>query len=118
MVSSYSQLLQSRVAAQLPLALVIIPHTKCKVLHLGWGNHKHRYKLGRKWLESSPEEVDLGVLVDERLNMSWQRALAAQKANRIQGCIKRRMAKSRQRVAILPLCSAFVRPPPGGWDIL
>ena len=41
---------------------------KCRVLHLGWGNLKHR--LCRKWLGCSPEEKDLGVLVNERFNMS------------------------------------------------
>ena len=37
---------------------------KCKVLHLGWGNFKHRYRLGGQWLESSPEKKDLRVSVD------------------------------------------------------
>jgi len=82
---------------------------KCKVLHVGRGNPKHKYRLGREWLKSSPEKKNLGLLVDEKLNTSRQCVLAAQKANRILGCIKRSVG-SRLRVVIVPLYSALVTP--------
>jgi len=83
---------------------------KCKVLHMGQGSPEHKYRLGREWIESSPEEKDLGVLVDEKLNVTWLCVLAAQKANRILGCIKSSVA-SRSREVTLPLCSGET--PPG-----
>ncbi|RMC04390.1 hypothetical protein DUI87_19211 [Hirundo rustica rustica] len=73
---------------------------RCEVLHLSQGNPKHEYRLGREWIESRPGEKDLGVMVDENVNMTWQCVLGAQKANIILGCIKRSVT-SRSREAIL-----------------
>ena len=52
---------------------------ECKVLPLGRNNPRHQYMLGTDQLESSSAVKDLGVLVENELNMSQQHILTAKK---------------------------------------
>ncbi|KAJ7419758.1 hypothetical protein BTVI_24241 [Pitangus sulphuratus] len=61
--------------------------TKCKVLHLDWGNHQYQYRMSDEWIQTSPVEKDWGIMVDEKLDMCWQWVLTAQKTDFILGCI-------------------------------
>ena len=54
-------------------------------------------------------EKDLGILVDTKMNISQQRALATKKANGILDCIRQNMASGLREVILL-LCSALVGP--------
>ncbi|CAM4584956.1 unnamed protein product [Lepidochelys kempii] len=82
---------------------------KCRVLHLGWKNHMHRYRLGIEWLGSNSAEKDLRITVDEKLDVSQQCALVAKIANGILGCISRGTA-SRSRDVIVSIYLTLVRP--------
>ncbi|PKU34374.1 hypothetical protein llap_15324 [Limosa lapponica baueri] len=84
-------------------------NNKCQILLLECRNTRHKYKLGEEWLESRSAERDLGVLVDSRLNMSQQCALAAKRANHILVCIKH-STTSWSREGIIPLYLAMVQP--------
>jgi len=47
-------------ASSLIKNLIKFNRARCKVLHLGQGNPKHKSRLGHEGMESSTEEKDLG----------------------------------------------------------
>jgi len=82
---------------------------KCKVLHLGRGNPGINTGWGSERFESSPAERDLGVLIDQRLDMSRQCALAAQRANRVLGLHQEKRGQQVKRGDSAPLlCSGLL----------
>jgi len=85
------------------------PADKRKVLLLRRHNPGVQHRLGPTRLGSSSAERDLGVLVDNRLNMSEERAAAAKQAKRMLACINKGIT-NRDKEVIIPLYSALVRP--------
>ena len=72
--------------------------TKCEVLHMDKGNCKHQYRLGDELIESNPDKKDLRVLAGEKLNITQQCMLAAQKVKCILGFIERIASRSREEI--------------------
>ena len=89
--------------------MALVKKRNARVLHLGQGNLRYVYKLGKELVESSPAEKDLGVQVNEKLDMSQHCALAGKKTNGILG-FSRRLVASRVRKMIVLLYSFLVRP--------
>lgn len=59
--------------------LMDLSRAKHKVLCLDQGNPTHRFRLGREWIEDSPEEKDVEVLMcwwtrsaTRPINVHWQ----------------------------------------------
>ena len=81
--------------------LMEISKSKCKVLYLGWNHPMQPYSLGADCAGGSSAKKVPSVLLDNKLNMSWQCVLAAKEANSIPGCGSKSVA-SRAREMILP----------------
>ncbi|KAF4801870.1 hypothetical protein TURU_030536 [Turdus rufiventris] len=79
---------------------------KCQILHLEDSGHLHR--LENDWLESSPVEADLRVLIDGKLNMN-QQCPGSQEG---QPCPGVHQAQHHQlgKAGIALLCSALGQP--------
>uniref|UniRef100_A0A2D4L5K5 Uncharacterized protein n=1 Tax=Micrurus paraensis TaxID=1970185 RepID=A0A2D4L5K5_9SAUR len=91
-----------------PIQTIKFNMEKSKVLHLGRKNQRYKYRLGETWLKNSNCERNLGVLVDNRLNMNQQCAATTKKANSILSCINRGI-KSNCDI-LVQLYESLVRP--------
>ena len=60
---------------------------KCKILLLQQSNPVYLYRLGTRWLSSSPAVRALQVMRDVKLNIDQQRTLYVNKVNYVLGYI-------------------------------
>ena len=82
---------------------------KCKVMHIGYNNSNHSYKLQGQNLIRVEEEKDLGVIVRSDLKNGPQCMAASRKANTILGFIARNF-ECRTPEVITRLYTSLVRP--------
>jgi len=73
---------------------------------MGLGNPQYQYRLGDEGIENSLAKKELGVSIDEKLDVSHRCALTAQKASCALRCIKRSVASR----SAPPLCSGETPP--------
>ena len=88
---------------------LLFNRSKCKVMHFGKDNPKQEYTMGGIALESSKQEKDLGVLIDDNLKPKAQCAKAATKANMILGKLIRGCTW-RDPANLTKLYKVYVRP--------
>ena len=81
---------------------------KCHALHMGFNSMHYPYRIDGFIIDSVPEEKDLGVIIDNKLNFHRHVMETVKKANNTLGCI-RRSIKFRDKNIMLPLYIAHVR---------
>ena len=62
--------------------------TKCKVLHFGTHNANYSYRLNNHTLDSTKNEKDLGVIIDNELKYHVHAASVTKKANQVLGIME------------------------------
>ena len=82
---------------------------KCKVMHVGKRNKRHKYTMGGENLAEVEEEKDLGVLIDSSMKPSKHCESITKKANATLGMITKAF-HYRPRHTLIPLYKTFVRP--------
>lgn len=74
---------------------------KIKALRLGWDSAQYQYEVGKEWMQTSSVKDSLGILLNEKLNISWKYGVAALKGNHILGCIKNSMVEEGDSVPLV-----------------
>ena len=82
---------------------------KCKVMHIGRNNQRHKYSMGGMELGTTEEEKDLGVLMSNKLKPASQCAKAARTAQTVLGQIARAF-HFKDRYVFVQLYKTYVRP--------
>ena len=82
---------------------------KCKILHIGNNNPKHKYNMDGKELIETEEEKDLGILMDCKLDFGSHIKEIVGRANRMVGMIRTAFACLNKKM-FLSLYMALIRP--------
>ena len=83
--------------------------TKCKILHVGNNNPRHKYFIEGRELEVTDLEKDLGVHVDSQLTFDGHICEVIKKSNRLVGMISR-VIHWKDKDIMTPLFKSLVRP--------
>ena len=83
--------------------------SKCKVLHLGFGNRKFSYVLNGETVGVTSSFKDLGITFSEDFKFASHCEIVSKKANQMLGFIRNSIS-NQSREVILPLYKSLVRP--------
>ena len=82
---------------------------KCKIMHLGRNNPRHKYLMNGVELSVTEEERDLGIWTESSLKPGLQCSKAASSANKVMGLILKSF-HYRTKQTLVPLYKTLVRP--------